>query len=647
MINLIIGKNSNLTSSLVKDLKNCFIISLNELNFKNIENIFKDKKINIIINQFYPAKKLFNIQNYESFYDQSILKVAKFLDNLNHKKINKIIYSSSSSVYGSIGNNHYKNNRDLYSSAKLASENLIANFCKKKKISYIISRIFNMYGENEDFSIISKIINSIKEKKFFTLYNNGSSIRDFIHVSDVSRIYKRLINCNYSGIIDVGSGVGIRIIDLINSINKPRLKIKYVLGNFKEIESSIANNNFIRNNIHYRNFISLEKFFYKKNISVKIDNSKKIFFYKKNYIQKLTNYEKVSNTELNYESFFRKEKEKIKLNFNINKFKNKIALITGAGGSIGSNLAKELANYPLKKILLLDHDETALFNVHSFFSNDKKFIPILGSLNQQDLLQNLFKKFKITHVYHAAAYKHVDMLERNINAAILNNIFSTLNLIKSIDTSVECLVIISTDKATKPTSVLGVTKRISEILTQSYIAKFNPSINLSIVRFGNVFGSQGSLIEILINKLKNGQIINLTNKKAERFFMSIEEACKLVTASTFIKSKNKILTFDMGKSIKIFDLINNLIKFMDLDSDDIKIKYTGLKKGEKLKEQISINSRKRKTKFTKILSFSEPLYSFSLVQNLIVKLYSSFTETNDKKSFAIMKNFLSNEITKN
>ena len=109
MINLIIGKNSNLTSSLVKDLRNCFIISLNELNFKNIENIFKDKKINIIINQFYPAKKLSNIQNYESFYDQSILKVAKFLDNLNHKKINKIIYSSSSSVYGSIGNNHYKN----------------------------------------------------------------------------------------------------------------------------------------------------------------------------------------------------------------------------------------------------------------------------------------------------------------------------------------------------------------------------------------------------------------------------------------------------------------------------------------------------------------------------------------------------------
>jgi nucleoside-diphosphate-sugar epimerase len=646
-MNLIIGKKSNLTKSLVKHISNCKVISLEELDYKNIANISKNQKINIIINQFYPANKLSTIEKYEDFYNISILKISKFLDNVNFKRINKIIYSSSSSVYGSIGNNHFNNNRDLYSSAKLVAENLIVNFCQKKNIKYILARIFNMYGDDEDFSIISKILKSIKENKPFFLYNNGESIRDFIHVTDVSKIYKKLIDHNFSGIVDVGSGFGIKIIDLINSINKPNLKIKYDSSNFKEIGSSIANRKFIFNEIGFKKFITLEDFFLKKKIILKIDPNKKIPFYKKNHIQKLNNYEKILNTKLNYNSFFKKKEEKYLINFHPKRFKNQVILITGAGGSIGSNLVKELSKYPFKKILLLDHDETALFNIHREFIYDKRFIPILMSLNDYYSLKNLFKKYKITHLYHSAAYKHVDMLEKNIKVGILNNIFCTLNLVKCINSNVKSIVIISTDKATKPESILGMTKRISEIVCQNYIQKFNPSINLSIVRFGNVFGSQGSLIEILINKLKNSETINITSKKAERFFMSIQEACKLVITSTFIKSKKKILTFDMGKSIKINDLVTNLIQFMDLDPKDIKIKFTGLKKGEKIKEELSISKNKQKTKFPKIMIFSEPLYSFLSTENLINELYNSCMTNNDKKSLLLMKNFLIIELVKN
>ena len=140
MLNLIIGKKSNLTKSLVKHISNCKVISLDELNYKNIANIYKNQKINVIINQFYSANKLSTLDKYEEFYNMSILKISKFLDNVNFKKINKIIYSSSSSVYGSIGNNHFNNNRDLYSSAKLAAENLIANFCQKKKYKIYFSK---------------------------------------------------------------------------------------------------------------------------------------------------------------------------------------------------------------------------------------------------------------------------------------------------------------------------------------------------------------------------------------------------------------------------------------------------------------------------------------------------------------------------
>ena len=319
-------------------------------------------------------------------------------------------------------------------------------------------------------------------------------------------------------------------------------------------------------------------------------------------------------------------------------------MVTGAGGTIGSNLTSELNKNSFKKLILFDHDETALFNINRKF-NSPKVIPILGSLNNISLIKNIIDTHKVTHIYHAAAYKHVSMLEDNIHSAIDNNVFCTINLIKSLNKNVRSLTIISTDKATRPKSILGMSKRISEILAQTLIKKLNPRTNLSIVRFGNVFASQGSLIEILIDQIKKGQTINITSKNAERYFMSAEQACKFVIASTFINSKDKILIFNMGKPVKIFNLVNSIIRFMNLDPRNTKINYSGLKKGEKLKEEISISKKLNKTKYNQIYSFSEPLYNYNSVVKFIDSLTLVISRNNEKLTIKLIKEFLKKELS--
>ena len=162
------------------------------------------------------------------------------------------------------------------------------------------------------------------------------------------------------------------------------------------------------------------------------------------------------------------------------------------------------------------------------------------------------------------------MLEKNIKIAVENNIFGTLNLINALNKDVKSLTIISTDKATKPSSILGMTKRISEVISDTLIKKNKFKINVSICRFGNVFASQGSFIEVLIDQLKKNQIIYITNKNAERYFMSVKEACKLVITSSLIKSKNNFFAFDMGKPIRIFDLMNKIFDYLELNKKKLK-----------------------------------------------------------------------------
>ena len=196
MKTIILGKRSYLSNKLKSKIYKSYVY-----NFSDFENfIFKNKyNYNLIINSFYPSTKISKIKSFEKFYEQSIGRLSGLLDMINSKKINKIIYTSSASVYGSINELYYSsdnNNRTLYSSAKLLNEALLNNFCQKRSINLIIVRLFNMYGPKENFSIIYKLINSIKKKEKIKLINKGQSIRDFIHVDDVVDIYLKLLKIN-------------------------------------------------------------------------------------------------------------------------------------------------------------------------------------------------------------------------------------------------------------------------------------------------------------------------------------------------------------------------------------------------------------------------------------------------------------------
>ena len=638
----IFGKNSNLSNNLNNYLKNSKLISLEDLIFLKNKKKIKNAKIYLIINKFYPSSKLNRINKLENFYESSILYTAKLLDLIESLNIAKIIYTSSSSVYNSIGDDNYLNNRDLYSSSKLACENMVKNFCKKRNIEFVIARVFNMYGAQDEFSIISKMLKSIKEKKKIFLTNNGQSVRDFIHINDVCKIYKKLILIKGSFTVDIGTGEGTRIIDLARCLSP---KLKFVLKNSlnDETENSIADNRFIKNKLRYKNFFSLETFFRKKlNLPIKSLDNSRVKYYKSNNIQKLSDYQKILNFDINYEKILKRKIPNVKINRN--KFRKSVVLVTGAGGTIGSNLVHELKNLKPKKIILFDHDETALFNIKRQYLKFNNIVSILGSCNNQNLLKEVISNHRVDTIYHAAAYKHLNILEKNIKVAVENNIFGTLNLINSLNKNVKSLTIISTDKATKPSSVLGMTKRISEIISDVLIKYNNLNVNVSICRFGNVFASQGSFIEVLIDQLKKNQTIYVTSKNAERYFMSIKEACKLVIASSLLKSKKNFFTFDMGQPIRILDLMNKIFEYLELNKKEIKIKFTRLKKGEKLTEEISYYKNYKKTKFEKILSFKEKEYPINEIQNLLFELNKNINNLNQKKHIYLMKKFLRKEL---
>lgn len=231
---------------------------------KNINNINKKKKINLIINSSYSVNNLNYFNSYKSFINKSIYEISEILDLLKPSTINKIIYTSSSSVYGSISNNKdmvEHNNRGIYAALKLAVESMIKNFCYKNNVKLSICRVFNMYGRNENFSIIKKLDLARKNKFKLTIYNEGNSIRDFIHVDDVAALYKKILKNNiFFKIYDIGTGKGLSIIEIINKIKINRDNILFEKKKIKEISMAIANNKDIKKILH-KKFKSVESYF--------------------------------------------------------------------------------------------------------------------------------------------------------------------------------------------------------------------------------------------------------------------------------------------------------------------------------------------------------------------------------------------------
>lgn len=304
---------------------------------------------------------------------------------------------------------------------------------------------------------------------------------------------------------------------------------------------------------------------------------------------------------LSLEDFIsRKANDGIKLSDEENEIiKNKIVLVTGAGGSIGSILSKQIfANKP-KLLIILDNSEFGLFKIESelkTMNNNSKVVSKLINIADKDLLKTIFTDFNIDTVYHAAAYKHVNILENEIKSAIKNNVIGTYYLVNECSkNNVKNFVMISTDKAANPSTVMGKTKKFCELIVENCNRRNTNGIYLS-VRFGNVFNSSGSVIQIFKHQIKKGQDLTLTDANVTRFFMSIEEAVKLVIKASVIGRGGEVFVLDMGTPIKILDiaermihLSGNTIKSESNPYGDIGITITGLKKGEKLHEILSEN----------------------------------------------------------
>jgi len=301
---------------------------------------------------------------------------------------------------------------------------------------------------------------------------------------------------------------------------------------------------------------------------------------------------------------------------------NKVVMITGAGGSIGSELSRQVANFGAKQIILLDHSEYNLYQISEELQGSN-IVSVMLSVKDRDSLDEIFKQYLPDVVIHAAAYKHVPLCEENIQSAIENNIFGTKNVIDlSIKYEVEKFVLISTDKAVRPTNVMGTTKRVCELYAHAV-----PSNNTEIVavRFGNVLGSSGSVIPKFKEQIKNGKNITVTHPDITRYFMMIPEACQLVLQAGSIAKGGELFILDMGEPIKIVDLAKRMIELSG--RDDIEIEFTGLRQGEKLYEELLIDDADLKTEYDSILvSQDEPVdYNILLAQIDSLKESDSLT----------------------
>ena len=296
--------------------------------------------------------------------------------------------------------------------------------------------------------------------------------------------------------------------------------------------------------------------------------------------------------------------------------KDKKVLITGAGGSIGSELVRQCIKYGVKNLILLDHSEYNLYKIEQEVQNKANIYSILQSIVNKEFLRETFSKYKPQIVLHAAAYKHVPLVEENIKEAILNNIIGTKNTIDiSIECGVEKFVLISTDKAVRPTNVMGATKRVTELYAQNVISK---NTEIVAVRFGNVLGSSGSVIPKFKKQIENGGPITVTHPEITRYFMLIPEACSLVLQAGAIGKGGEIFILDMGEPIKIVDLAKKMIELSR--RDDIKIEFTGLRPGEKLYEELLINESDAKTKYYSIMVAKPTKYNITRLNKDIAEL---------------------------
>ena len=319
--------------------------------------------------------------------------------------------------------------------------------------------------------------------------------------------------------------------------------------------------------------------------------------------------------------------------------KDKTILVTGAAGSIGSGIVKQLSNFQPKKVILLDQAESNLYELEQelkYNHPEFDFSIVVGDICNEKRMTRLFDYFKPDYVFHAAAYKHVPLMEDNPSEAIYTNVYGTKNIVDlSVKYNVKKFVFVSTDKAVNPTNVMGASKRIAEILIQTQI---NSTTRFITTRFGNVLGSNGSVIPLFKKQIELGGPITITDERITRYFMTIPEACQLVLEACSMGNGSEIYVFDMGESVKIIDLAKKMIKLSGLEiNKDIEIKVTGLRPGEKLYEELLASDENTKpTHHPKIL-IAEVRKNDKNITNKINQLIQLYFDQNNIEIVKLMK----------
>lgn len=304
--------------------------------------------------------------------------------------------------------------------------------------------------------------------------------------------------------------------------------------------------------------------------------------------------------EIKIEDLLGRPEIKISMKEIVDNFQGKTVMVTGGAGSIGSELCRQLATFGIKELILFDNAETPMHTIRLELEErypDLKFRPVIGDVRLPARLDFAFRTFKPQVVFHAAAYKHVPLMEENPSEAVFVNVAGSRNVAdKCIEYGVEKMVMISTDKAVNPTNIMGCTKRLAEIYVQALGIAIEQGVvkgktKFVTTRFGNVLGSNGSVIPRFREQIAKGGPITVTHPDITRFFMTIPEACRLVMEAATMTSGNQIFVFDMGESVKIADLAKRMVELAGLTLDeDIKIEYTGLRPGEKLYEEVLSNA---------------------------------------------------------
>jgi FlaA1/EpsC-like NDP-sugar epimerase len=345
------------------------------------------------------------------------------------------------------------------------------------------------------------------------------------------------------------------------------------------------------------------------------------------------------------------------LGLNITK---KVVMVTGAGGSIGTELCRQILLLKPQVLILFEQNEFALYSIDKELSNvtiaDSEIVPLLGSVNNKKRLNHIMQRFDVQTIYHTAAYKHVPMVEFNNAEGISNNIFGTLNCAQvAKDNRVETFVLISTDKAVRPTNTMGATKRFAEMILQALTLSLSQtehnsqdgaekdsagqySTRFSIVRFGNVLDSSGSVIPLFKEQIKEGGPITVTDAEILRYFMSIPEAVELVIQAGAMAKGGDVFVLDMGEPVRIVDLAKKMIRLSGLEvkdkfhpDGDIEIEFTGLRPGEKLYEELLIGSITSETDNPKIMRAEEEMLAWDDLKLIIDELEKAIDSCNQDK----------------